>query len=84
MSCYREPEDLVLVLETRSAAELMVAKSILDDAEIPYLERGDALQDLASLGRVLFGMPRNEGHLTLHVPPEHAETARELLQVAPP
>lgn len=76
--------DSVLVLETHSAAELAVAKSILDDAEIPYLERGDALQDLASLGRVLFGMPRNEGHLTLHVPPACADTARELLRVVSP
>lgn len=72
--------DSVLVLETRSAAELAVAKSILDDAEIPYLERGDALQDLSNLDRVLFGMPAQKGHLTLHVPPEHAETARELLR----
>lgn len=74
--------DLVLVLETRSAAELAVAKSILDDAEIPYLERGNALQDLSNLGRVLFGMPTKKGHLTLHVPAEHAETARDLLRTA--
>lgn len=83
MTAPADSDDLVLVLETRSTAELAVAKSILDDADVRYLERGDALQDLANLGRFLFGMSGKKGHLTLHVPPEHAETARELLRTTP-
>lgn len=77
------PDDFVQVLETRSVAELTVAESILADAEIPYWKRGDALQDMARMGRALFGMAPKKGHLSLHVPREYEETARELLSPPP-
>jgi hypothetical protein len=49
-----EPRDieLVTVLESGDTAVIAVAESLLDGAEIPYLARGEMIQDLFGLGRL--------------------------------
>lgn len=48
-----ETENLVTVLIQESPPAIAVAKSILDDANIPYLAKGEgALQTLYAFGRV--------------------------------
>lgn len=60
---------LVTVLEPNNPAVIALAKSILDDAEIPHVVMGDeALQSLYGVGLV-----------QIQVPEEHAEGAQRLL-----
>ena len=60
---------LVTVLEPNNPAVIALAKSILDDAEIPHVVTGDeALQSLYGVGQV-----------QIQVPEEHAEGAQRLL-----
>lgn len=49
-----EPRDIELVtaLESGDTAVIAVAKSLLEGAEIPYLARGEMIQDLFGLGRL--------------------------------
>ncbi len=49
-----EDLDLVTIVELTDAGRLALAKSLLDDADIPSLARGDGLQDLFGLGRISF------------------------------
>ena len=59
----------VTVLEPDNLAVIALAKSILDDARIPYVVTGDeALQNLYGVGQVQIQVPR-----------EKAEEAQRLL-----
>jgi len=44
--------ELVTVLETGDKGLLALAEGILEGAEIPYLARGEMIQDLFGLGRL--------------------------------
>lgn len=72
--------ELVTVLETGDPALLAIAESLLQEADIPYLKKGESLQDLFALGRMAFGFNPITGPVLLQVPEEHAETASLLLQ----
>jgi len=43
---------LVAVLSTADEAAILVARSLLDDAGIPYVTKNEQLQDLLGLGRI--------------------------------
>ena len=73
--------DLVTVLESSDPALLAVAESLLLEAEIPYLKKGDQIQDLFALGRFPAGFNVVVGPVLLRVPEEHAENALEILEV---
>lgn len=48
----KQPEiELSTVLETSDAGLVAVAKSLLEDAEIPFVVRGEYIQDLFGIGR---------------------------------
>jgi hypothetical protein len=68
---------LVTVLETAEPGLIAVAESLLLEAEIPYLKKGDQIQDLFALGRL--GVNPLIGPVLLQVPEEHEEAARGLL-----
>ena len=70
--------DLVTVLETSDPALLAIAESLLLEEEIPYLKKGDQIQDLFALGRL--GLNVVVGPVLLQVPEAHAENAREMLE----
>lgn len=71
--------DLVTVLETSDPALLAVAESLLLEEEIPYLKKGDQIQDLFALGRFPGGLNVVVGPVLLQVPEQHAENALEIL-----
>jgi putative signal transducing protein len=72
--------DLATVLETSDPALLAIAESLLLEEEIPYLKKGEQIQDLFALGRFPAGFNVVVGPVLLQVPEEHAENAREILE----
>jgi hypothetical protein len=66
-----EPEwvDFVTVLTTRDHSELAVAKSLLEGERIPFFAKNEEAENLIAAGPV-----------ELQVAPEHANTAKDLLQ----
>lgn len=70
--------DLVPVLETGDAIRTAMVKSLLENAEIPYLARNDQLQDLFGFGRLVPVNPIS-GPVIFMVPEAHADEARDLL-----
>ncbi len=71
--------DTVVVLETTDQTEILLAKSILDDAGIPYLVQGEGIRNLFGLGGLT---PQNpiSGPILLKVSAEQAEDAKQLLE----
>lgn len=69
----------VTVLATGDPALLAVAKSLLEEADIDFFAKGEAIQDLVGLGR-LAGFNPAVGPVELQVAPEHADEARALLR----
>ena len=79
-----EPEEhpdleLVTVFETGNPALLAVAESLLMDAEILYVKKGEYLQDLFALGRFGTGANLVAGPVAVQVPKESSESAFEIL-----
>lgn len=72
----------VVVLETGDASLIPVVASLLTDADIPFVSRGEAIQDLFAWGRVSGNNPVT-GPVQFLVPPEHAAAARDLLRALP-
>ena len=73
---------LVTVLETSDHALLIVAKSILDGAAIPYSAIGERAQDLFGLGRLGSGFNVAVGAVQIRVPEEYKDDALALLAEA--
>lgn len=71
--------DLVTVLESSDPALLAVAESLLLEEEIPYLKKGEQVQDLFA-PRFTAGFNVLVGPVLVQVSEEHAEAARELLE----
>jgi hypothetical protein len=74
-----EGEDLVTVYGVGDPGDLVLAKSLLDDAGIPHFELGEGIQDLFGAGR-LGGFSIVAGPVQIQVPASRAEEARELLE----
>ena len=76
--CPQEPETpfakMVAVFVGTELATVMRAKSLLDDAGIHYVEKGEQVQDLFGFLRVGTGGP-----VRIEVDEEHAAKAREVL-----
>jgi hypothetical protein len=71
---------LVPVLEATDPALVAIAKSLLEGEDIPYLLRGEAVQDLFGWGRVATGYNVLVGVPVFFVREDDAERARELLK----
>jgi hypothetical protein len=76
--------ELVTVLETGDPSELLFAESVLREAGIPFVKRGDSLQELFALGRLGTGFNPIAGPILLQVPEEQADAAAQLLAEAMP
>jgi hypothetical protein len=72
-------EKLVTLLRTGDVNELAFAEAVLTDADIPFVKKGEGVQDLFALGRVGMGFNPITGPILLLVPEEHAEEAARLL-----
>ena len=74
-----EPLDLVTIIESTDATLLTLMKARLDEAEIPYLARGEALQNLFGLGQLGTGFNPLIGAVRIEVRRDQADAARALL-----
>ncbi|SFG84269.1 Putative signal transducing protein [Desulfotomaculum arcticum] len=72
--------DLIEIMATGDPAKIMVAKSILDEAGIKYLAKGEGLQDLFAMGRIGTGFNPLVGPVKFLVRDEDQEIAKELLK----
>ena len=75
-------DEPVTVLETYNSTDLLVAKSLLDSANIPYYAKGESEQDALG-GRLWSGGNLGVGPLALQVPPEFVASAKALLEAQP-
>jgi len=77
----RQPDlALVTILETGNQFLIARVKSILDEAGIPYLAKGEGLQDLFGLGRIGAGYNQIVGPVQLQVRNDQEQLARRLLE----
>lgn len=73
-------ENLVDVYATGNEAVVAVVKSILDEAGIRYMAKGEGVQDLFGVGVLGTGFNPITGPVIFRVMPEDVEYARELLK----
>lgn len=73
-------ERLVTVFETGHEGIIAVVKSLLDEAQIRYLAKGEGVQDLFGVGVLGTGFNPITGPVQFRVMPDDAEYARELLR----
>lgn len=71
---------LVTVFATGNPALIAVAKVILRSAGIPFLTKGEGVQDLIGLGRLFHGLNLATGPMVLQVLLEDADDAKDLLK----
>ncbi|HEY6893464.1 MAG TPA: DUF2007 domain-containing protein [Rhodanobacteraceae bacterium] len=74
-----ESDEPVTVLETSDPALLAVAKSLLEDARIPFFAKGEGVQDLFALGRFGTGFSPVAGPIELQVAADDAAEAHSVL-----
>ena len=70
----------VTVLTTADQGLIAIAKSLLEEAEIPCFAKGEGIQDLFGGGRFGTGFSIVAGPIELQVPAEDADAARTLLE----
>ncbi len=70
--------DLVTVLATSDAGLIDIAEGVLEGAGIPYLAKGEGIQDLFGFGRLTPVNPIT-GPVEIQVNAEDATSARDLL-----
>ena len=71
---------LVTVLETDDPAELALAESLLQEAGIPFVKRGDYLHNQFVFGALGLGFNDVAGAVVIQVTEEHAEAADQALE----
>ena len=71
---------LVTVLETDDPAELALAESLLQEAGIPFVKRGDYLHNQFVFGALGLGFNDVAGAVVIQVAEEHAEAADQVLE----
>ena len=71
--------DLITVFESGNKGVVAFVKSILDSAEIPYLAKGENIQNLFGLGVIGTGFNPISGPVQIQVSREDESVARELL-----
>jgi hypothetical protein len=75
-------EEMVMVLSSYDEGEVLMAKSLLEGADIPFFMPGEALQDPVD-SRLFPGSTFALGPVRILVPPERAEEAKEILKSPP-
>lgn len=71
---------LVALVRTGDPNELAFAEAVLTEADIPFVKKGESVQDLFALGRVGMGFNPVTGPIVLLVSEEHAAEAAKLLE----
>ena len=70
--------DLVPVFATSEAGLIAVVGSVLDAAGVAYMSKGESVQDMFALGRMLSSNPA-VGPVEFYVRPDQEALAREVL-----
>lgn len=73
-------DEWVCVFESGNAALVSLAKSMLEQAEIPHISRNEHIQDLFGVGRIGPGFNLITGPIQLQVKRQFADLAREDLK----
>lgn len=73
-------ERAVTIFSTGNEAVESVVKSILDEANIKYVVRGENVENLFGVGVIGTGFNPVTGPIEIQVMPEDVEYARELLK----
>ena len=76
---HPDPGDVETVFATGDPVALLTAKSLLDEAGIPYLTRGEGIQDLFGMGRLGTGFSILAGAVEIQVGAHRAQEAADLL-----
>jgi hypothetical protein len=79
---HPDPGDIETVFATGDPVLLVTAKSLLDEAGIPYLTRGEGIQDLFGMGRLGTGFSILAGPVEIQVGAHRAQEAADLLYEA--
>lgn len=79
---HPDPGDVETVYATGDPVLLVTAKSLLDEAGIPYLTRGEGIQDLFGMGRLGTGFSILAGAIEIQVGAHRAQEAADLLYEA--
>jgi len=74
------PLDLVTVFKSSDPALVALAKSLLETAEIPFVARGEGIQDVIGWGRFPSGVNLLTGPVELEIDAKDVEEAKTLLQ----
>jgi hypothetical protein len=74
------PLDLVTVFKSADPGLIALAKSLLESAQIPFVTRGEGIQDWVGLGRFPGGANIAVGPVDLRVSSEDADEAKMLLE----
>ena len=75
---HQDDLDLVTVLATNDLGLIDIAESLLEGGGIPYLAKGEGVQDLFGLGRLTAVNPIT-GPVEIQVNASDADSARRLL-----
>lgn len=70
------------LLATGDAVQISLVKSLLTEAGIPYIVKGERVQDLFGMGRLGSGYNFITGPAQIQVPAEYAAEAREFLEAS--
>ena len=74
-----EPDmELVPILQVREETKLLLIEARLGEAKIPYMAKGEQIQDLFGFGRLTVVNPIT-GPVVIYVSSDNAEKARELV-----
>ena len=79
---HAEPGGFETIFGTGDPVVLLTARSLLEEAGIPCITRGEGLQDLFALGRLGTGFSLVAGPMEVLVPGERRREAAELLHDA--
>lgn len=74
--------DVETVFSTGDPVALLTAKTLLDEAGIPYLTRGEGIQDLFGMGRLGTGFSVVAGPMEIQVGARRGREAMDLLRAA--
>jgi len=75
-----DPLDLVTVFATGDQVLITTAKLVLESADIPFVTKGEGIQDLIGLGRLFGGFNLATGPIQIQVERRDAASALEALR----
>ncbi len=79
---HPDPGYVETVFASGDPVALLTARSLLDEAGIPYLTRGEGIQDLFGMGRLGTGFSILAGAVEIQVGAHRAQEAADLLYEA--